>query len=104
MLKEEKVKKDKQKLIFVSVILFLALSCALVVNGVVNNTQSAWAIVPDIRLVGEYKIGDGEWKPIVEGEHISATKGAVAVQVPAGFLPFLHDLLDKGLSHSFLPP
>ncbi|MBQ1996573.1 MAG: hypothetical protein II237_10325, partial [Clostridia bacterium] len=52
----------------------------MLANAVLNNSQADWAIVPDIRLVGEYKIGDGEWKPIVEGEHISATKGDVMLK------------------------
>ena len=80
MLKDVKIKNDKQKLIITSVLLFLALSCALVINGVINSSQAEWAIIPDIRLVGEYKIGDGEWQPIVEGEHISATKGDVKLK------------------------
>ena len=36
--------------------------------------------MPDIRLIGEYKIADGEWKDIVEGEHIPATKGDVMLR------------------------
>ena len=80
MPEEKKIKKSKQNLIFTLVILFFVLSCALVVNAVVNNSLAEWAIIPDIRLVGEYKIGDGDWKPIVEGEHISATKGDVRLK------------------------
>ncbi len=80
MSEKMKVKNDKHNFIFISVILFLVLSCALLANAVLNNSQADWAIVPDIRLVGEYKIGDGEWKPIVEGEHISATKGDVMLK------------------------
>ena len=80
MSEKMKIKKDKQNFIFISVILFLVLSCSLLINAVVNNSQAEWAIVPDIKLVGEYKIGDGEWKPIVEGEHISATKGDVMLK------------------------
>ena len=80
MLKETKTKNDKQNLILISVILFFVLSCAMLVNGIINNSQSQWAIIPDVRLVGEYKIGDGEWKPIVEGDHISATKGDVMLR------------------------
>ena len=72
--------KNKQKLIFASVILFFALSCALLINAVLNNSQSDWAIIPDVRLVGEYRIGDGEWKPIADGEHIPATKGDVQLR------------------------
>ena len=80
MPKQMKIKNNKQNIVFASVILFLVLSFALVVNAVVNNSQAEWAIIPDIRLVGEYKIGDSEWKPIVEGEHISATKGDVMLR------------------------
>ena len=74
------MKNNKQNLIIASVLLFFVLSCAMVINGVVNSSQAEWAIVPDIRLVGEYKIGDGEWKDIVEGEHIPATKGDVMLR------------------------
>mgnify|MGYP003291879452 CR=1 FL=1 len=80
MPQQMKNKKNSQSLTFAAVILFFLLSCVLLVNAVVNNSQADWAIVPDIRLVGEYKIGDGEWKPIVEGEHISATKGDVMLK------------------------
>lgn len=79
MYKKEKM-KNKQVIIFVSVILFFVLSCTLLINAVLNNSQADWAIVPDIRLVGEYRIGDGEWKEIVEGEHIPATKGDVMLK------------------------
>ena len=80
MPKQMKIKNNKQNIVFASVILFFVLSFALVINAVVNNSQAEWAIIPDIRLVGEYKIGDSEWKPIVEGEHISATKGDVMLR------------------------
>ena len=75
-----KAKNDKQKFIIASVVLFFVLSCALLINAVLNNSQAEWAIIPDIRLVGEYKIGDGEWKPIVDGEHIPSTKGDVKLK------------------------
>ena len=77
---KQKNMNNKQGFVFASVILFFVLSCTLIVNAVVNNSQADWAIVPDIRLVGEYKIADGEWKPIVEGEHIPATKGDVMLK------------------------
>ena len=80
MLKEVKIKNDKHNFIFALVIIFIVLSCVMMVNGVINNSQAEWAIIPDIRFVGEYKIGDGEWRPVVEGEHISATKGDVRLK------------------------
>ncbi|MEE1321848.1 MAG: hypothetical protein UHM85_10020, partial [Acutalibacteraceae bacterium] len=79
MLKQKKL-NNKQGIVYILVILFLVLSGILLVTSVMNNSQAEWAIVPDIRLVGEYKIGDSEWKPIVEGEHIPATKGDVMLK------------------------
>ena len=80
LLNDIKIKNDKQKMMLASVILFFAFSCALVVNAILNNSQAQWAIIPDVRFVGEYKIGDGEWYPVVEGEHIPATKGDVRLK------------------------
>lgn len=77
MLKRIEMKSDKRNIMFICVLLFLILSCAMVFNGITNNSQAAWAIIPDIKFVGEYKIGDSEWQPVVEGEHIPATKGDV---------------------------
>ncbi len=96
MLKEMKIKNEKQKLIIASLVLFLVLSCALLIDAVTNSSQAEWAIIPDIRLVGEYKIGDGEWKEIVEGEHISATKGDVRLK---GVL----EILDPETNEAFGP-
>ena len=80
MPKEMKIKSYKQKFIFASVILFVVLSSILVINAVLNNSQAQWAIIPDIKFVGEYKIGNGEWQPVIEGEHIPATKGDVKLK------------------------
>ena len=77
---EQKKLNNKQGFVYILVILFLVVSSTLLITSVMNNSQADWAIVPDIRLVGEYKIGDGEWKDIVEGEHISATKGDVMLK------------------------
>ena len=79
MFKQKKI-SNKDVFIFASVLLFVLLSGVLLVTSILNNSQAEWAIVPDIRLVGEYKIGDGEWKTIVEGEHIPATKGDVMLK------------------------
>ena len=79
MLKQNKI-NSKETFIFAAVLLFLVLCSALLGISILNNSQAEWAIVPDIRLVGEYKIGDSEWKPIVEGEHISSTKGDVMLK------------------------
>ncbi|MBQ7862173.1 MAG: histidine kinase [Clostridia bacterium] len=80
MSEKVRIKNEKHSFIIISVILFLVLSCSLVIDAARNNSQAEWAIVPDIRLIGEYKIADGEWKDIVEGEHIPATKGDVMLR------------------------
>ena len=48
-----------------------------------NNSRSMQAMpsmVGDVYFDGEYRIGDGEWHEIVEGEHIPATKGDVTLR------------------------
>ena len=56
MRKEMKIINHKQNFIFASVILFVVLSCTLVINAILHNSQAEWAIIPDIKFVGEYKI------------------------------------------------
>lgn len=46
----------------------------------VNSTQAIRATVAKVRFYGEYRIGDGQWQEIVEGQHISATKGDVTLR------------------------
>ena len=48
-----------------------------------NNSKSMQAMpsmIGDVYFDGEYRIGDGEWQPIVEGEHIPSTKGDVTLR------------------------
>ena len=48
-----------------------------------NNSRSMQAqpsLVGGVYFEGEYRIGDGEWHKIVEGEHIPATKGDVTLR------------------------
>ena len=37
-------------------------------------------MVADVYFEGEYRIGEGEWHPIIEGEHIPSTKGDVTLR------------------------
>ena len=49
----------------------------------VNNSRSMQAMpsmIGSVRFEGEYRIGDGEWHEIVEGEHIPATQGDVTLR------------------------
>ena len=45
-----------------------------------NSNQSIPATPAKIFFVGEYRIGEGEFKPIVEGQHIPATQGDVTLR------------------------
>ena len=45
-----------------------------------NSNQATSAMVAQVRFQGEYRIGDGQWQEIIEGEHISATKGDVTLR------------------------
>ena len=45
-----------------------------------NSWQADAAIMAEIYFDGEYRVGNGEWHKIVEGEHIPATKGDVTLK------------------------
>ena len=45
-----------------------------------KSTQAISAMVAQVRFYGEYRIGDGQWQEIVEGQHIPATKGDVTLR------------------------
>ena len=56
--------------------------CAVWLVWFSNSTslQAYPAMVADVYFEGEYRIGDGEWHPISEGEHIPSTKGDVTLR------------------------
>ena len=62
-----------------TVILFLAAALLLWFNHV-NSNQAISAMVAQVRFQGEYRIGDGQWQEITEGNHIPATKGDVTLR------------------------
>ena len=45
-----------------------------------NSAQAISATVAKVRFYGEYRIGDGQWQEITEGQHIPATKGDVTLR------------------------
>lgn len=59
-------------------ILLLALS--LLLHGNATRNQAIPALVAQVYFDGEYRISDGPWQQIVEGEHIPATKGDVTLR------------------------
>ena len=62
------------------VLLLLLLAGLLLWFNNVNSTQAVSAMVAQVRFYGEYRIGDGQWQEITEGQHISATKGDVMLR------------------------
>lgn len=45
-----------------------------------TSSQATNAISAKVRFYGEYRIAEGEWQTITEGEHISSTKGDVTLR------------------------
>ena len=67
--------------LYVAGILVLLLLAALLLwFNHVNSNQAVSATVARVRFFGEYRIGDGPWQEIVEGQHIPATKGDVTLR------------------------
>ena len=61
------------------VLLFLLAAFMLWFNNS-NSMQAMPSMIGDVYFEGEYRIGYGEWMPIVEGEHIPSTKGDVTLR------------------------
>ena len=71
---------NRTTLIIVAIVLMISSSLILLWQGNKNSMQSTPAMTGRVYFDGEYRIGDGEWKKIVEGEHISSTKGDVTLR------------------------
>ena len=78
---ENRVHRSKSSHLQVMGILLLVLLAVLMmwVNHA-RSTQAISATVAKVQFYGEYRIGDGQWQEIVEGQHISATKGDVTLR------------------------
>ena len=62
------------------IVLLVLLAALLLWFNDVNSTQATSAIAAKVRFYGEYRIGDGPWQEIAEGQHISATSGDVTLR------------------------
>ena len=76
--KLQQIKKSRLQVGGIVVLMLLAV--LLLWFGNVNSRQAEPALMAQIYFEGEYRIGDGEWQKIVEGEHISSTKGDVTLR------------------------
>ena len=64
----------------VGVLLILFSAVVLLWRGNATSNQAIPALVAQVYFAGEYRIADGQWQPIVEGEHIPATQGDVTLR------------------------
>ena len=64
----------------VCIILVFLLAALLLWQGNVHSYQAIPAMVADVYFDGQYRIDNGPWQDIVEGEHISSTKGDVTLR------------------------
>ena len=78
---KRKFKKIRRShLQIVSVLLLIMLSLTLLLINNKRSMQAIPAMVADVYFEGEYSVNGGEWKKIVEGEHIPATQGDVRLR------------------------
>ena len=78
---ENKVKIFKKSYLPIYGIIFLIVVAAFVLwFNDFNSTQATGAIAASVCFEGEYRVDDGEWLPVVEGKHISSTKGDVTLK------------------------
>ena len=85
----------------VGVILLLLIAVSVLWYSNANSYQAESAFVAQVRFWGEYRIGDGPWQEIVEGQHISATEGDVTLR--GNFHMFLPDGEYIGIYSEDLP-
>ena len=62
------------------ILVLLLLAVLLLWFITANSTQAVSAMVAQVRFYGDYRIGDGPWQEITEGQHIPATKGDVTLR------------------------
>ena len=62
-------------------VLFLTLLAAFLMwFHTANSMQAISATVAQVRFYGSYRIDDGPWREITEGQHIPSTKGDVTLR------------------------
>ena len=64
----------------IGTIFILLLSLVLLWRGNATSNQAVPALIAQVYFDGEYRIADGPWQEIAEGEHIPATKGDVTLR------------------------
>ena len=83
MMHKKKIKLDflnKTTLKIAGILLMVLAAIALLWHGNANSMQAISTTPAQVYFEGEYRIGDGDWQEIVEGGHISSTKGDVTLR------------------------
>ena len=70
----------KGRLSVVAFFLLISLALLLLWFSNSNSSQALPSLVADVYFEGRWRIGDGEWHELAEGEHIPSTKGDVTLQ------------------------
>ena len=70
----------KGRLSVVAFFLLISLALLLLWFSNSNSSQALPSLVADVYFEGRWRIGDGEWHELVEGEHIPSTEGDVTLQ------------------------
>ena len=70
----------KKHIVFSGVLFLILLALFLLWFSQSNSLQAMPALIARVQFEGEYRIADGEWHKIVEGEHIPSTKGDVTLR------------------------
>ena len=76
--KFKKIRRSHLQIVSVLLLIMLTLTLLLINNK--RSMQAIPAMVADVYFEGEYSVNGGEWKKIVEGEHIPATQGDVRLR------------------------
>ena len=70
----------KGRLSVVAFFLLISLALLLLWFSNSNSSQALPSLVADVYFEGRWRIGDGEWHELAEGEHIPSTEGDVTLQ------------------------
>ena len=71
---------DNSRLQMAGVLILILLAASLLWFNSANSRQAVSAMVAQVRFEGEYRVGDGPWQTITEGQHIPSTKGDVTLR------------------------
>lgn len=71
---------EKMPFQYVIVFVLLFLGGLLTYHNYINSNQAIGATAAKLQFEGEYRIGESQWQKIVQGQHISATKGDVTLK------------------------